>query len=83
MNDTKRHVLNTLLTQTNDHQTEWTSRRSLFTTTVAHTARSAEEVQVALDGFADDGLIEDQGERYRPANDAERVLHPGEITSRD
>lgn len=53
----KRHVLNALLTQTNEYQTEWTSRRSLFTTTATHTARSAEGVQAALDSLANDGLI--------------------------
>ncbi|WP_336339657.1 hypothetical protein [Haloarcula brevis] len=50
---------------------------------VAHTDRSPEEVQGALEDLVDDGLVEDQGERYRLTDDAERVPHPGEITSRD
>ena len=83
MNETKRRVLNTLLAQTNEYQGEWTSRRSLFTVAVALTDRSPEAVQAALDGLVDDGLLEDQGERYRLIDDAERVPHPGEITPRD
>jgi predicted transcriptional regulator len=50
---------------------------------VAHTDRSPEDVQAALDELVDDGLVEDQGERYRLTDDVERVPHPGEITPRD
>jgi len=83
MNETKRRVLNTLLAQTNEYQDEWTRRRALFTVAVAHTDRSPEELQAALDELVDDGLVEDQGERYRLTDNAERVPHPGEITSQD
>jgi len=83
MNETKRRLLNTLLAQTNEYQGEWTSRRSLFTVAVAHTDRSPEDVQAALDELVDDGLVEDQGERYWLTDDSERVPHPGEINTED
>lgn len=83
MNETKRRVLNTLLAQTNEYQGEWTSRRSLFTVAVVYTDRTPDEVQAALAELVDDGLMEDQAERYRLTDDAERVPHPGEITSRN
>jgi len=83
MNETKRRVLNTLLAQDNEYQGEWTNRRSLFTVAVAHTDRSPEDVQAVLDDLVDDGLAEDQGERYRLTDDAERVPHPGEKDTDD
>jgi len=79
--DIERRVLNTLIAQTNEFQGEWTSERTLLTVCAANGRLTEDETLSALVALIDDGLVEEDGEEYWPAEGVERVPHPGEIAT--
>jgi hypothetical protein len=79
LTEAERRALNTLIAQTNEFQGEWTGERSLLTVSAANGRLTADETLTALVTLTDVGLVEEDSEEYRPAEDVERVPHPGEV----
>jgi len=80
--DIEGRVLNTLIAQTNEFQGEWTSERTLLTVCAANGRLTEDETLSALVALIDDGLVEEDGEQYRPAETVERVPHSGEVSKK-
>jgi len=79
MPDDKREVLNALLAKTNDVQGEWTARRGLRVSTVAHGRVTPDGFDTAVEILLDDGLAEERDDELRPTEEARRIPHPGEV----
>ena len=80
--DIERRVLNTLIAQTNEFQGEWTSERTLLTVCAANGRLTEDETLSALVALTDEGLVEEDGEEYGPAEGVERVPHSGEVSKK-
>jgi len=78
MSDDKREVLNALLAKTNAAQGEWTTRRGLRVTTVAHGSVTPTGFDTAVEILVEEGLVDDRDGGLRPTDDAVRAPHPGE-----
>lgn len=79
MADDKQAVLNTLLSQTNDVQGEWTTRRALRTSVVAHGQVTPTGFETAVGILLDEDLLEERGDELRPTEEARRIPHRGEL----
>ncbi|WP_135306347.1 hypothetical protein [Haloarcula amylovorans] len=79
MTDTKRRVLNVLLSQTSGPQPEWARERTIRTVASSHAGIHPDDVRDALATLVEEGRVEYDNGRYRPADGVKRQPHPGEI----
>ena len=75
---TTNRVLRTILANSNDVQGEWVSKRELYTHAVAHADLEASDVDQALHQLRQEGKIDVDEGRYRPASGVDQPKYPGE-----